>query len=150
MKRLLFIILNFTFLFAGAQTLYRVNAVAVDNNSKEVSRILHIEKSHIAGFEAILKVRDQISQRLLENAYYLSMFDSLSLDTTKLQCTLYYQVGKQYKWLQLKPGNCNGEALSKAGYHSRKFSAEPFSAAEIEILFEKIISFYEVMVILLQ
>lgn len=58
----------------------------------------------------------------------------------ELQVTV--DLGPQYQWLYLRPGNVQGDILQQIGFNERSYRDKPFGFKELEDLFRDLVDFY--------
>jgi outer membrane protein assembly factor BamA len=78
---------------------------------------------------------------LQEEGYLLASADSSVSDS--LNYILYLNIGKQYRFAELKKGNAESSLLAGINYSERFYSERNFKPAEVKKLFEKILVYYE-------
>ncbi len=54
-----------------------------------------------------------------------------------------FYVGKKYNWIQLRTNNIDNALLSKIGYLSKNFNDKPLNISEIDLLKERLLTYYE-------
>ncbi len=88
--------------------------------------------------ELISKVESVINE-LRSGGYLLAFPGKQTQDSAGLQI-IDVHVGKQYKWLDLAPGNLPEALYTKSGYNQKHFNDEPFKPKRFGKLVERILS----------
>lgn len=83
---------------------------------------------------------NQVLMDLRKESYLAATIDSIvSGDTLHF----YYKPNKVYKWAKLKRGNLPEELVQKVDLSGRLFLNRPFNPKQLELLFKRIIQYYE-------
>ena len=73
--------------------------------------------------------------------YLVSSIDSIWYLQHNVHIELY--VGKKYNWVQLRINNIDKSLLSKVGYAQKNFVDKALNIAELDLLKERLLSYYE-------
>ena len=142
LKYIVFILLLFIGINAFSQRLpsYQLSVKADGRSNKELKALVKYKTS----FQDTLAVYQELNEILLQlyqQSYLTATIDSLVRDSLDFQ--VFLTVGESFKWVALKKGNVNEEALSKSGYRDKIFNEHPFNFKQLTRLFERIIQYYE-------
>ncbi|MFN0080998.1 MAG: hypothetical protein ACKVOM_00640 [Ferruginibacter sp.] len=73
--------------------------------------------------------------------YVVASIDSMWEDGNNVHINFY--IGRRYSWIQLRANNIDKTLLSKIGYSAKNFSDKPLNVQEVDMLKERLLSYYE-------
>ena len=73
--------------------------------------------------------------------YPVASIDSIWEIENNVHIILY--VGKKYNWVQLRTNGIDKTLLGKIGYYSKSFTEKPLNILEVDILKEKLLTYFE-------
>jgi len=88
-----------------------------------------------------LRELNKVLNYFYEKGYITASFDSVADDSVSVRGWL--ATGEVYKMSLIRPGNIPEDILRQSGYKERLYSDKPFSAEEINSLYENIITYCE-------
>ena len=95
-------------------------------------------------FAALAQVNNYVNSlpKLFANkGYLISSVDSIWYLQNNVHIDFY--VGKKYNWFQLRTNGIDKALLLKIGYVQKNFSDKPLNISEIDLLKERLLSYYE-------
>ena len=142
----------FLLLFAGSMLQLNSMAQKSDPDKTEYSLIVHYKDS-IKEPQPIL-LRNKFSSLALAQNYInglTSLFANKGYLVASIDSVWYLQnnvhiafyVGEKYNWIQLRTNTIDKSLLSKIGYSEKNFNGRNVNIAEIDLLKERLLSYYE-------
>ncbi len=106
-----------------------------DNKEKKL-----IYSKSFSNTKELIKTTQNVLLEYQKQGYLLADYDSVSVDSNVY--TYYFNKHLLFHWLRLRKGNLE-KKLYDEFFQSKKFAHTPIKHAEIQQLFEKIITYYE-------
>lgn len=86
------------------------------------------------------RLAKDILEQLFEESYLAARLDNMEYGENP---KLYFDVGNQYKWVQLRRGNLEEELVNKIDLSNRLFLNRPFSGKNLRLLYKRSINYFE-------
>ncbi len=111
-----------------------------NTDSVKIFKYLKYKNSYKSEKELIKSVNTLLND-LRAEGYLLA--DIVSKTGDSLNKIYALQIGKKFKWAQLKKGNADMGVLSKLGFSEKLYTNKPFSYGQAAKLLEKSVTYYE-------
>ncbi len=98
-------------------------------------------KTSFAGIAQANSYINNLPDLFAAKGYLVASVDSLWQDGNNVHINFY--VGRRYNWIQLRTNNIDKTLLSKIGYSAKNFSDKPLNVQEVDVLKERLLSYYE-------
>jgi outer membrane protein assembly factor BamA len=98
-------------------------------------------KTEITGQNEARNIAKEIVSNLISDSYLAATIDSLIEDSLVIQ--VFIDPNKKYNWAYLSKGNLDEELATKIDLSNRLFLNRPFSAKNLNQLFERAINYFE-------
>lgn len=98
-------------------------------------------KTSFAGTALVNSYVSSLPALFAAKGYLVASVDSLWEDGNDVHINFY--VGRRYSWIQLRTNNIDKSLLSKIGYTAKSFSDKPLNVQEVDVLKERLLSYYE-------
>ena len=130
-----FLIIIFTCLCFSAKTQNEFSLSIVQTDSLEKFSIKY--KSFFSSKSEREKELNSVLFSLYEQGFLATSIDSLKSDSLKL--TAYFDLGKIYKWAEIKSGNVEESILSEIGFREKLYRNKTITPNDTKNLLEKIL-----------
>ncbi len=90
--------------------------------------------------DAILSI-ERIKGKIQSLGYITS--EVTKFDSSSTPWLVHINIGEQYAWKNLSPGNAEEGMLSKIGFRDKLYRNRPMSSESVQKLFENVIDYYE-------
>lgn len=98
-------------------------------------------KTAFADLPQLYNYVNSIPKLFSTKGYPVSSVDSMWQEENNVHIILY--VGKKYNWVQLRTNEIDKTLLNKLGYTSRNFTEKPLNIVEIDLIKERLLTYYE-------
>ncbi len=98
-------------------------------------------KTSFAGTAQVNSYISSLPALFTAKGYLAASVDSLWQEGNNVHINFY--VGRRYSWIQLRTNSIDKTLLSKIGYSAKNFSDKPINVKEIDLLKERLLSYYE-------
>ena len=98
-------------------------------------------KTKFGGLEQANNYINNLTRLFADKGYLVSSIDSIWYLQNDIHIDFY--VGKKYNWIQLRTNNIDKSLLLKVGYSSKNFIDKPLNISEIDLLKERLLTYYE-------
>lgn len=134
---LLLFVLRSTGLWAQDKKVIHYNASAMDLKTLHQYDLPEYAIDSVSAAKAL----NELINALQYEGYLLSTVENIV--SRKEHVEAFITVGKQYRWVNLTPGNVDEHILSSIGYRERRYRNKPFRYKEVAKLLESIITYSE-------
>lgn len=117
-----------------------VSVLPANEDSKEKIARLNYASTAASKADAIIELH-RVLEYFRNKGYLAASFDSIVDDSISLKAWIH--VGETYNMSLIRPGNVSGDILRQGGYKEKLYSQRPYSPAELNKLYEGIITYCE-------
>lgn len=98
-------------------------------------------KTSFAGIAQANSYINNLRVLFAAKGYLVASIDSMWEEGNDVHINFY--VGRRYSWIQLRTNNIDKTLLSRIGYSAKSFSDKPLNVQEVDVLKERLLSYYE-------